>query len=141
MAAQVTLETSEYASGAFRFEAGSPNVAGPVAWAAGLEFIRALGWERCRTHLRNMAGYCARRLADVKRVRLVGAESVSDRVGIFSFVVEARNQRGPLRLWTRRELRFARVISRQRPCCDASVRNEQCVSPLQLPTIRTTSTN
>jgi cysteine desulfurase / selenocysteine lyase len=91
MASRVTPEKSEYASGAFKFEAGSPNVAGPVAWAAALEFMNTLGFERTRRYLQDLSAYCARRLTGITRVRLLGRATTNEHVGIFSFVVEGQD--------------------------------------------------
>jgi cysteine desulfurase/selenocysteine lyase len=91
MAASVTLEKSEYAAGAFKFEAGSPNVAGPVAWAAALEFMKNLDWDPLRAHLRQLTEYCAQRLGSVRRLRPIGDHLGPSRIGIFSFVLDGQD--------------------------------------------------
>jgi cysteine desulfurase/selenocysteine lyase len=84
----VELLSAEYASGAHKFEAGSPNIAGPVAWQAAIEFLRQIGLDKIRAHHRMLVQHTLERLTGLHRLSLFGSTAASERVGIFSFEVE-----------------------------------------------------
>jgi cysteine desulfurase/selenocysteine lyase len=88
MAKSVELLSAEYASGANKFEAGSPNIAGPVAWLAAIEFLRQFGLDKIRAHYQMLVQHTLERLTSLHRLSLFGSTAASERVGIFSFEVE-----------------------------------------------------
>lgn len=88
MAKRVELLSAEFASGAHKFEAGSPNIAGPVAWQAAIEFLRHIGLEKIRTHHSMLVKHTLERLAGLHRLSVFGSTAATERVGIFSFGVE-----------------------------------------------------
>ena len=88
MAKSVELLSAEYASGAHKFEAGSPNIAGPVAWQAAIEFLQRIGLDKIRAHHRMLVQRTLERLTGLHRLSLFGSTAASERVGIFSFEVE-----------------------------------------------------
>lgn len=88
MATRVDLLSAEFASGAHKFEAGSPNIAGPVAWQAAIEFLRHIGLEKIRTHHSMLVKHTLERLAGLHRLSVFGSTAATERVGIVSFGVE-----------------------------------------------------
>lgn len=91
MAKRVEFQKAEYVSGAHRFEAGSPNIAGPVAWAAALEFTRRLGAERIWQRHQELVRHALQRLKAVPGLHIFGTPSPTDRVGIISFYIDGRD--------------------------------------------------
>jgi cysteine desulfurase/selenocysteine lyase len=88
MANRVELLSAEFASGAHKFEAGSPNIAGPVAWQAAIEFLRHIGLEKIRAHHSMLVKHTLERLAGLHRLSVFGSTAATERVGIVSFGVE-----------------------------------------------------
>jgi cysteine desulfurase/selenocysteine lyase len=88
MATRVDLLSAEFASGAHKFEAGSPNIAGPVAWGAAIGFLRHIGLEKIRTHHSMLVKHTLERLAGLHRLSVFGSTAANERVGIVSFGVE-----------------------------------------------------
>jgi cysteine desulfurase/selenocysteine lyase len=86
MIRSVTLEGSTYKDPPFRFEAGTPDIAGAVGLGAAAAFLESVGTDRIAAHDDQLLEYATRRMTEIPRVRLVGtAESKSS---ILSFVLD-----------------------------------------------------
>ncbi len=72
-----------------RFEAGTPNVAGAVVLAAGLDYLEGLGWEEIADHERRLHDRATRRASATfgDRLRVFGPADGPDRQGIQSFAL------------------------------------------------------
>jgi len=71
----------------YRFEGGTPNVAGVIGFGAALEYLNRLGMNRVRDHEIDLTRYAMAALADIKDVTLYGPPSANDRGGVISFNV------------------------------------------------------
>lgn len=59
---QVTLERSTWADLPYKFEAGTPNIAGVIAWGAALSYLESLGMDRIEVSLKQVVDDAADRL-------------------------------------------------------------------------------
>jgi len=71
----------------WKFEAGTPNVAGAMGLAEAIRYLRRVGMEQIAAHEQTLTRYALRRLADVDGIRLFGPP-VEERVGVVSFELE-----------------------------------------------------
>ena len=88
----VTLDGVEWARGAARHEAGSPNVLGALALAIACRTLVAVGMDRVEAHEKRLNGELTRKLgarSDVTIVSMWGASSA--RIGITTFTVKDRD--------------------------------------------------
>ncbi len=88
MAHEVDFERADLEHGAQKFQAGTPDVAGPVGLAAAVTFIGTLGREALWKHDQDLVRHGLARLAEVPRLRLIGPKSPEQRVPVFAFVIE-----------------------------------------------------
>jgi cysteine desulfurase/selenocysteine lyase len=86
MILSVTFEKTTYNELPYKFEAGTPNIAGVIGLGAALDFVEALGHEAVAAHERDLLDYGTRRLLDVPGVRLIG--TAREKAGVLSFVLE-----------------------------------------------------
>ncbi len=86
MIQQVTLTRTTYNDIPYKFEAGTPHIAGIIAWQKALNFIQEIGYENLRSHENKLLGYTASLLGKQERIRLVG--TAPDKVGVLSFTIE-----------------------------------------------------
>jgi len=86
MIASVTFEKSTWNELPYKFEAGTPNVAGTIGFAAALDWISGLGAEAVAAHEDEMLRYGTERLSAVPGVRLVG--TAPHKASVLSFVLE-----------------------------------------------------
>ncbi len=71
MIQDVTFAKTTYNELPHKFEAGTPNIAGIVAFAAALAFITQLGHQNIRTHENKLLNYAYEQLKSLRRVRLL----------------------------------------------------------------------
>ena len=69
----------------FKFEAGTPHIAGAIGLAAAIDYLQALGLERIAAAEHALLEYASARLADVPGLRLIG--TAPDKAAVASFVV------------------------------------------------------
>jgi cysteine desulfurase / selenocysteine lyase len=86
MVKTVTFQKTTYNAPPYRFEAGTPNVAGAVGLAAALDGLERLGRDSVAAHEERLIAAAVKQLATVRGVRVVGAPG--HRAGAVSFVVE-----------------------------------------------------
>ena len=82
----VDIACSTYAPLPAKFEAGTPNIAGVVAFGAALGWIEALGRERIAEYEDALVRYAVERLSAVAGVSVIGEPT--RRAGVVSFVME-----------------------------------------------------
>jgi cysteine desulfurase / selenocysteine lyase len=90
MAHAADFSQAEYEHGALKFQAGTPDVAGPVGLAAATRVFDAIGRDALRDHEHDLVAYGLKRLTAIPRLRLIGPRAPADRVPVFTFVVEGR---------------------------------------------------
>jgi cysteine desulfurase / selenocysteine lyase len=86
MIASVTFEKSSWNVLPYKFEAGTPNIAGAVGLAAALEYINGIGLEAIRAYEQDLLAYGTSVLEGIDGVRLVG--TARRKASILSFVME-----------------------------------------------------
>ena len=86
MIRSVRFEKTEYNTLPYKFEAGTPNIAGAIGLSAAIEYIERLGFDRIAAHERDLLAHGTRALMDVPGLRLTG--TASDKAGVLAFVLE-----------------------------------------------------
>lgn len=82
----VSFETTTYADAPQRFEAGTPNIAGVIGMAAGIDYVQSLGLERIALHEHALLELATEQIAALPGVRLIG--TAARKAGILSFVID-----------------------------------------------------
>jgi cysteine desulfurase/selenocysteine lyase len=82
----VTLAGSTWNEIPYKFEAGTPDIAGAVGLGAALTWLMGLDGEAVRAYEADLVNRAAARLADIPGVRLIGRAPA--RAGVVSFVVD-----------------------------------------------------
>jgi cysteine desulfurase/selenocysteine lyase len=90
MAHNVDAASEELEHGGQKFQAGTPNVSGPVGLAAAVRYLQGLGAQAVEAHDRALVQHGMARLRAVKGLRLLGTTDTRHRVPVFSFTVEGR---------------------------------------------------
>ena len=89
MAHEVEFEHAVFEHGAQKFQAGTPDVAGPVGLAAAIEFFASAG-SALAHHDDMLVRHGLERLSKVPRLRLIGPREPANRVPVFTFVIEGQ---------------------------------------------------
>jgi cysteine desulfurase / selenocysteine lyase len=86
MISSVTFERTRYNVVPYKFEAGTPNIAGAIGLAAALDYVQSAGLDRIAVHERDVLAYGTAVLSEIAGLRLTG--TARDRAGILAFVME-----------------------------------------------------
>jgi cysteine desulfurase/selenocysteine lyase len=86
MIKSVTFEKTTYNELPYKFEAGTPHIAGAIGLAAGLEYIAGLGLEQIRDYEHELLGYGTELLSAISGVRLIG--TARHKAAVLSFVLD-----------------------------------------------------
>jgi len=87
MIVSVTLEKSAFKKAPHRFEAGTPNIAGAIGLAAGIDYIEQIGRPAIFEHDTHLARYAAECLAELPGMHIFGP--TEQRGALVGFVMDA----------------------------------------------------
>ena len=86
MIKSVTFEKTIYNDLPYKFEAGTPNIAGAIGLGAAVDYVQALGFEGIEAHEAELLEYGTRALSAIDGLRIVG--TAHHKAGILSFTLE-----------------------------------------------------
>ncbi|MCS6862503.1 MAG: cysteine desulfurase, partial [Abditibacteriales bacterium] len=86
MILSVSFEKTTYNKVPYKFEAGTPHIAGAIGLGAALDYVSAIGLDAIAAHERALLRYATAAVCDVPGVRLVG--TAREKAGILSFVMK-----------------------------------------------------
>lgn len=83
---EVTFEKTTFAPLPNKFEAGTPNIAGVIAFETAIRFVQEVGFDYIVEHEKELLDYATAELSKLPEVRLIG--TAQNKVGVISFVVK-----------------------------------------------------
>ena len=86
MIAEVTFEKTTYADLPHKFEAGTPNVCGGIAFGAAVDYMNSVGFEVIANYENALLEYATGELNKIEGVRIYGTSP--NKTGVISFNVE-----------------------------------------------------
>ncbi|NDD29597.1 MAG: cysteine desulfurase [Proteobacteria bacterium] len=86
MIASVSFEKTTYNALPYKFEAGTPNIAGGIGLGAAIDYVEALGFEAIAAWEGALLEHGTKVLTAIPRVRLVG--TAHEKASVLSFVVD-----------------------------------------------------
>jgi cysteine desulfurase / selenocysteine lyase len=86
MISSVSFEKTLFNSLPFKFEAGTPNVAGVVGLAAAIDYLASLGMENISAHEQELLAYGTNALQSIDALRIIGTSK--EKASIISFIVK-----------------------------------------------------
>ena len=86
MIAEVTFEKTSYADLPHKFEAGTPNIAGGIAFGTALDYINAIGIKKIANYEEELLQYATYELSKIPRLKIYG--TASKKIAVISFNVE-----------------------------------------------------
>jgi cysteine desulfurase / selenocysteine lyase len=82
----VTFEKTTYNDLPYKFEAGTPNIAGGIGMGAALDYVAQLGHDRIAAHEHELLQYGTAALEEIPGLRMIG--TARDKAAVLSFVIE-----------------------------------------------------
>ncbi|HLX28818.1 MAG TPA: cysteine desulfurase [Casimicrobiaceae bacterium] len=86
MIRSVTFAKTEYNDIPYKFEAGTPNIAGAIGMGEAIEYVRRVGIDAIDRHERELLRYATERVSGIKGLRIVG--TAAEKAAIVSFTLE-----------------------------------------------------
>jgi cysteine desulfurase/selenocysteine lyase len=82
----VGYDKTEFKHAPHRFEAGTPDISGPIGLHVAMDYLDAIGRENIWQHDQELANYAYDRLAGLNNIRLFGPKQ--NRAGLVSFLLK-----------------------------------------------------
>ena len=86
MIKEVRFEHTEYNDVPYKFEAGTPHIAGAIGLGAALEFVSSIDFHAALAHEHELLNYVSDRLRDIDGVRMIG--TAQNKAAVASFVID-----------------------------------------------------
>ncbi|WP_431126765.1 aminotransferase class V-fold PLP-dependent enzyme [Flagellimonas flava] len=86
MIAEVTFEKTTYADLPHKFEAGTPNICGGIAFGAALDYLNGIGMEAIAQYESDLLDYATEQLLSIEGLRIYG--TAEDKTSVISFNIE-----------------------------------------------------
>tara|TARA_A200000113_G_scaffold173579_1_gene158667 strand:- start:410 stop:1624 length:1215 start_codon:yes stop_codon:yes gene_type:complete len=86
MIATVTFEKTTYADLPHKFEAGTPNIAGGIAFGAALDYMNSIGFKEIAAYEEELLNYATTALKQIPGVKIYG--EASEKTAVISFNVK-----------------------------------------------------
>lgn len=86
MIATVTFEKTTYADLPHKFEAGTPNICGGIAFGAALDYMNAIGIEEIAKYEHQLLEYATKKLLEIEGIKIYG--TAKDKTAVISFNIE-----------------------------------------------------
>ena len=82
----VSFEKTEYNELPYKFEAGTPNIAGAIGLGAAIDYVGAIGIATIAAHEQDLLDYATARVGEIAGLKIIG--SARDKASILSFTLE-----------------------------------------------------
>jgi len=86
MISSVSFEKSSYNRPPFKFEAGTPNIAGAIGFATALDYLTKIGVANTQAYEQELLAYATQALSEIPGLRIIG--TAEHKASIISFVLD-----------------------------------------------------
>jgi cysteine desulfurase/selenocysteine lyase len=87
MISSVTFEKTTYNKLPYKFEAGTPHVAGAIGLGAAIEYVNGLGMDNIAAHEDELLAYATETVSAIPGIRLIG--TAKEKAGVLSFLLDS----------------------------------------------------
>tara|TARA_B100001741_G_scaffold88478_1_gene72336 strand:- start:242 stop:1471 length:1230 start_codon:yes stop_codon:yes gene_type:complete len=87
MILEVTYEESSWNEVPWKFEAGTPNIAGAVGLKSAIDYLQDISMEEIREHEKDITEYMYNEIRNIEGIDILGPENIDERAGLISFNV------------------------------------------------------
>lgn len=118
MVLDACADDTAYKESPYRFEAGTPNIGGVIAFGAAIEFIENLGLKNIRDHEKALSEYAFRLLSETfgENIKILGPINSEERGGVLAFTFDRLHPHD-----------IAQILGEKNVCIRAG---EHCAAPL-----------
>lgn len=88
MIEDVDLKYSVFQLPPWRFEAGTPHIAGAIGLGAAIKYLEKIGMEKVRAHEKKLLIFAMKKLAEVPGLSILGPKDIRKRSGVAAFTIK-----------------------------------------------------
>ena len=88
MIATVTFEKTTYADLPHKFEAGTPNICGGIAFGAAIDYMNEVGFDNIAKHEHELLVYGTQKLQEIEGITIYGPSDLTKKASVISFNIE-----------------------------------------------------
>lgn len=86
MIRRVTFEKTEFNELPYKFEAGTPNIAGVIGLGAAIDYMNQMGFDFIQSHEKQLLKYAVERLSQIDGLKIYGTSE--NKSGVISFLLQ-----------------------------------------------------
>jgi cysteine desulfurase/selenocysteine lyase len=86
MISEVTFKKTTYADLPYKFEAGTPNIAGTIAFGVALDYMNEIGYENIADYEKGLLDYGTKKLLEIKGLKIYGTSN--NKASVISFNID-----------------------------------------------------
>ena len=86
MISLVTFEKTHYNVLPYKFEAGTPHIAGGIGLGSAVDYLAGLDWDQVAAHERDLLEYATQAITKIDGLRIIG--TAQEKAGVISFVLD-----------------------------------------------------
>src|SRR5205807_605088 len=86
MIKSVTFEKTIYNELPFRFEAGTPNIAGTAGLSAAIDYLENIGYDTIEEIENDLLDYTTEKMKEVKKLQIIG--EAKEKASVISFTID-----------------------------------------------------
>jgi cysteine desulfurase/selenocysteine lyase len=72
----------------WKFEAGTPNMAGVIGLGAAIDYLQGIGWSAIHEHERELTQYALEQMRQIEKLHIVGPIDATNRIGVIAFTID-----------------------------------------------------
>jgi len=85
MIATVTFEKTTYADLPHKFEAGTPNICGGIAFGTAIDYMNEVGFDNIAAYEKELLEYGTKRVLELEGVEIYGPKELNRKASVISF--------------------------------------------------------
>lgn len=85
MIATVTFDKTTYADLPHKFEAGTPNICGGIAFGTAIDYMNQIGFDSIATYENELLAYATKRLSELENIEIYGPKELHKKTAVISF--------------------------------------------------------
>jgi len=88
MIAEVSFEKTTYAELPHKFEAGTPNICGGIAFGAAVDYMNKIGFDAIAKYEHELLKYATEKLSEINGLKIYGPKDLEAKTSVVSFNIE-----------------------------------------------------
>ncbi len=72
----------------WKFEAGTPNMAGVIGLGVAIDYLQKIGWPAIHQHEQELTQYALEQMKQIEKLHIMGPTEAENRIGVIAFIID-----------------------------------------------------